>query len=98
MTVITNERIINGRHFSFKLPIGRIIALEREAGKPLAQMKGTSMEDLSLLVKYAIRENDVYLTAQEFEALLDELTVDDFTEAVKAVSEILNPTKEEAKN
>jgi len=90
MTVISSELKINDITYTFRLPISRVIALERETGKPISELDH-SMGSLSLLVKYSIQRDGKYLTSSEYEEFLDNINADEFAECIKAVSSVMNP-------
>lgn len=92
MTIITTEVEINETTYGFRFPVGRIIMLEREIGKPISQLS-KDMSGLVTLIKYSIQKDGKYLTASEFEDFLDNIDADDLAKCAEAVSKIMSNGK-----
>lgn len=78
--------IIGDEEYLARYPISALIKAEAELGKPVGSITG-AFSEMAVLVKHGIRHADGSpVTRKEFDELLDNLTVEEFTEVFNAVA------------
>lgn len=70
-----NTVLINDKEYQIKLGFNQLSAMEKELGKPLAELgKETSIEMMILMFKYAIKHQEKNITTEEAGDLLTDYT------------------------
>ena len=71
--------VIGETDYLVRVPISSLIKAEAELGKPVGRISGAFTE-MSVLVKHSLRHADgAPVSKKEFEELLDNLTVEEFS-------------------
>lgn len=85
--------IIRDEEYLARYPISALIKAEAELGKPVGSISGSFVE-MAIIVKHGLRHPDgSAVTKKEFDGLLDELTVEEFTTVFQTVASAIGGGK-----